>query len=485
MARRTKLSLGVGSYESASVPFSAQRCVNMFAVPAQAASRSEFMLYPAPGTVLFSSVANGASRGAVVMAGVYYVIFGNQLYEISSSGSYTARGAIAGTERVSMAHNGDKLCIVVPGGKAYQYQASTTTLTEITDPDFRTADTVCFGWGYYIFTATAGDVFFISALNDPLTYNALDFGTAEISPDKIVSCHVSYDELYIFGSETIESFQNVGGSGFPFQRIQGASFEKGARSKYSPIQWEGSFYFVGGGRNERTVILRSRGTDGPSTISTDAIASKIQEFSEAEISRSTSFTYSVTGSSFVGFNFRSVNIPSRTFVYNVTASGQLRRPVWHELQTGVEEGAWRSETVDFVYDKLLVSDSIEGKVGYLDADVLEEYGETWVREKVTGPLALNGSQFFVRELELVSETGIGKLTGQGSDPQVMLSYSDDGARTFSSEYLRSLGKIGEYRHRSVWRRLGRCPSARVWKLRVTDPVKTNFIALEGRIDIGN
>lgn len=479
---RISLQLGTGSYESATKPFAAQRCINMYTGAAQAQALNDLALFGTPGVVSFGNVGASPSRGAHVMNGVFYEISGATLFEVDSFGVKTSRGTITGNARVSMADNGDKLCIVVPGGNAYQYIASTTTLTQITDPDYTTSDTVSFKDGYYIFTATSGDTWFVSALNDPTSIDALDFGSAELSPDKIIASHPSHDEIFILGETTTEIFSNVGGSGFPFQRIPGASYEKGTHSKYSPIQWEGSFYFIGGGINEKTGVFQAGGSGEPLRISTDAIEQEIQKFTSTEIGQSFSFSYSIEGFSFVGFTFRSVNIDSKTFVYNLTASRLLSRHIWHEQQTGVADGAWRAESVNFVYDKLLISDNIDGRIGYLDAETYTEYGNTIIREKTTGPFSGKGDPMFVSELELTVDSGQGLITGQGSDPQIMMSYSDDGARTFSSEFSRSMGKIGKYVRRVVWRRLGRIPAYRVWRFRVSDPVKVSFIKLEGDVN---
>lgn len=474
------ISLGVGSYERPDLPMAAQRCVNLYAAPAQASGISRFSLRGTPGIVSFSSLGSGKSRGAIVMDGVYYVVSGTSLYSLDRLGNSTNRGTIAGTVRVSMAHNGEKLCIVVPGGNGYVYNATTTTLAQIVDPDYRTSDMVVFKDGYYVFTETGSNVFFNSALNDPLTFAALDFGTAEQSPGDIVAAHANFDEVVILKEDNAEIFRNVGGSGFPFQRIPGASLEKGCHSKYSPIQWEDSLYFLGGGIREKTAFYRmSQAT--PVMISTDAITNEIQKFTRDEISRSFSFSYSIGGYSFVGFTIRSVNIASRTFVYNITGSAALKRPIWFEQQSGVPENAWRIESLDFAYDKLLVSDYADGSIGYLDAGIYTEYGDTIRREKTTPPVYNVGNSFYMAELEAVLRPGQGVISGQGSDPKIMMKFSDDGGFLWSNEFWRTMGKIGEYEKRAVWRRLGRIPSYRIFSFAVSDPVDMGMLDLSARM----
>lgn len=479
---RVGIPLGLGSYESQSRPFSAQRCVNLYAGISQDEALSDFFLEGTPGIGTFSNLGSGISRGAIVMNGVYYLVSGNVLYSVNDVGISTNLGTVPGLNRVSMAHNGEKLCIVVPGGNGYVYNATTTVFVQITSPNYRTSDTVCFKDGYYIFTETGSKVFFISAINDPLTISALDFSTAEQSPGNIIGCHADYDEVIIFKEDNAEFFQNIGGSGFPFQRIPGASIEKGSHSKYSPVQWEDSVYFLGGGPNEKTAFFEGRAGSEPRKISTDAISNEIQKFTRTEIAEAFSFTYSISGCSFVGFTIRSANINPRTFVYNVTASRLSRRPVWFEQQSGVTENAWRVQSIDFAYSKLLVSDAFDGRIGFLDSAVFTEYGETILREKITPPIVSDGFSLYVSQMELTIDAGKGTIGGQGSSPEIMMDFSDDGARTWSSEFRRDMGAIGEYRKRINWRRLGRSPYNRVWRFRVSDPIKTTFIKLQADIE---
>ena len=304
----------------------------------------------------------------------------------------------------------------------------------------------------------------------------LDFGTAEINPDKIVSGHVNHNELFILGQETIEIFKNIGGSGFPFQRIQGANIQKGCYAKFSPVEFDNTFLFVGGGKNERAAIWRIVSSQSADKISTDAIDLAIQRFSEEEISKSFSFTFSIAGQFIAGFTFESTNIESVTFCFNATSQK------WFELRSGLS-GRWRVNSIINVYGKLLCGDSEDGRIGYLD-DVFEEYGETIFRERTAQPFIIDGNSQYWPELELTMETGVGLTTGQGDDPQIRMSFSDNGGRTFSSERSRSFGKIGEYNKRPIWRRNGRVPSHRVVRFTESDPVLCNLIRLDGEIEQG-
>lgn len=73
-------------------------------------------------------------------------------------------------------------------------------------------------------------------------------------------------------------------------------------------------------------------------------------------------------------------------------------------------------------------------------------------------------------LELDVETGIGLISGQGDDPQIMLRYSGDGGHTWSNEHWRSAGRLGKYLTRPYWSNLGRSRD-RVFEIVVSDPVR--------------
>lgn len=205
-------------------------------------------------------------------------------------------------------------------------------------------------------------------------------------------------------------------------------------------------------------------------------------FTASEIAEAFSFTYAINGYAFVGFTFESIVTTPRTFIYNVTASQLLGKDTWQEQQTGISDGEWRISSIDFVYNRLIVTDLVDGRYGYLSDSTYTEYGDLILREKVTGPVDGQGDGLYYADIELTPDSGQGLITGQGSDPQVMMDWSDTGARTWSNQLWRSPGKIGDYPRRMEWRRLGRSPAHRVWRFRQTDPIKTVWIKMEAVIN---
>jgi hypothetical protein len=488
---RVSLPLGFTFYQSESKPFASQRCINWIPHVAESGALSTRALFQPLGKRQFTDTLAGINRGSITADGVPFFVQGNSLVSVDVNGTVTNHGTISGSGRVSMAVNAKNadtgsqfIVIVVPGGNAYAFATVTNVLTQITSANFRTADTVVFKDGYFVFSASAGDVYFNSNLNNPLVYSALDFGTAEISPDRIVALHVNHNELFIAGGETIELAQNVGGEGFPFRRIPGANIQKGIHAKFSLVEFDNTFCFVGGGKNELSAIWKVTGSSSVQKISTDAIDTEIQKFTLAEINDSFAVTWAERGQFFAAFTFESTRIPSRTFVYNATASTLLQGRVWFELQSGLTDNRWNVQSITAAYGKLLVGDSTSGVIGELHRETLTYYGDPISRHMATQPFDSDGLPIFAGDFEATFQAGVGLTVGQGSEPVVRMDKSDDGGHTFSSETKRKIGKIGEYGHRTIWRRQGRFPVARTIRLTVTDPVRANLIRLAATPEVG-
>jgi len=111
---------------------------------------------------------------------------------------------------------------------------------------------------------------------------------------------------------------------------------------------------------------------------------------------------------------------------------------------------------------------------YADDDNIQKWLRSWRALPVNGNDMKRTAQ---HSLQLDCETGVGLNSGQGSDPQVMLRWSDDGGHTWSNEHWASMGAIGTYGTRTFWRRLGMTNKLRdrVYEVSGTDPVKVTIM----------
>ena len=482
---RVPLPIPLGFYQSESQPLSSQRCINWIPTVPQGEALNIRALIQPSGITQFANAGAGVCRGARAMKEVPYFVVGNSLVSLTADGVVTNHGAVSGSNRVSMADNGTSLVIVVPGGDSFVFDNVTGIITKIVDPDFQVSDTVTFYRGFFVFTTTDGKQLFVSNLNSPLVFDALDFGSAEGDPDRIITQVVDHDELSIIGSKTTEVFRNVGGVGFPLQIIPGAFTQKGAHSKYGVIKFDNTYMFIGGGENELSAIWRQSSSSSAVKVSTDAIDNAIQKFTQDEIASAYTMTFSKKGQFFAIFSFNSIRIPGKTFVYNSTASALSGNPVWFEFQTGVTDAPWRVNNIIKAYGRLFCGDSIDGRIGELVDNTYTEYGNTIFRQAALKPMTQDGMKVFAGELEVDFEAGVGLTLGQGSNPVVIMDFSDDGGRTYSNEFKRFIGKIGEYGHETVWNRQGRFPNTRTIRFTVTDPVRANLIRIAATPELGD
>jgi hypothetical protein len=86
----------------------------------------------------------------------------------------------------------------------------------------------------------------------------------------------------------------------------------------------------------------------------------------------------------------------------------------------------------------------------------------------------------IERVQIDVESGVGVATGQGVNPVLDLQVSKDGGNTFMSVGFASVGAIGAFTQRVIWRGLG---AARDWvlKLRITDPVKFVIVSATAEV----
>ena len=459
-----------GFYVSDSLPLSHQSCTNFYVAMLQVHQGGKEYLLGTPGITELSTTGaiQQVNRGSKKKNKIPYFVNGNSLYNLIrtvdtygvETFTYNELGTIEGTGRVSMAHNGIQLMILVPGGKGYIYnEDDATPFQEITATGFTANGTpqhCTFIDGYFSVTLDSKK-WQTSALNDGLSWASSDVGTAESNPDAIVALVVYNNQMMILGAITCEGFQNVGGSGFAFQR-NNVFLDKGCTSPFSVVRANKTFYMIGAGEDETPAIWAFNGNDFDK-ISTTPIDTMLSRCSDEEIESAFAWTYAKRGAYFLGFNFA-----DKTLVYEILTSK------WHERTSRIDEetSRWRVNALLSVYGRTLVFDKEDGRIGVLDFDAYTEYGNSIIREFATQPFFAEEDGITIPRIELLMESGIGdELT---ENPVVSMALSKDG-KVFSADRNRSIGKIGAFEQRIVWRKNGRFPRMTVLKFLLTDPIK--------------
>jgi hypothetical protein len=403
---KTILPIANGFYVSDSLPISAQECVNFFPVTEDVPSLNQETLRGTPGISQVGTTGTAstdANRGAIVHDGVAYFVNGGQLYSMESVGILVEIGDVIGTAPVSMATNGSQLIIVPPGsGTGYIYTSATSTFEAISDGDFianGNPRVAAFIDGYFVLTTDSGSKFIVSALHDGLSYNALDFGSAEADPDGVLTPIAYKNQLFICGTNTIEAYTNIGGAGFPFQR-SGLYLDQGITSVFSIINANDTFIFVGAGDESTPMVWQFAGNQ-TQKISTLGIDRVLREILPGDQIRS--WYYSQNGQLFVGFVLNTT-----TIVYDL-ATGK-----WHERKSRLYDENCietiipnRVAAVVSAHGVIYGADTQDGRIGLIDMDITEEYNSEIIRTFATQPFQNNMDPFFVPMIELTIEQGTG------------------------------------------------------------------------------
>lgn len=466
----TPITFGLQSYQLDSKPVSVQRCVNWYA-EIQQEGKSKTVLYPTPGLLKKLTLGTTPVYGLHVVDGTLYAVTATKLYSISSAWSATELASVTIAGPCSMANNGTSL-VFVDGTNGYSYNTSTATLTTLTTAsNWYPANRVDFQDQYLIFNRSGTGQFFISNLSDPTTYSALDFATAEGAPDDTIGIIVDHRELWLFGEKSIEIWQNTGGAAFPFERVAGAFIERGCAASLSLAKNDNTVFWLGDDR----IVYRANGYT-PQRISTHAIETAIDGYST--VSDAVAWFQDTKGHKFYWLTFPTAN---KTWVYDV-ASGLWHERSYRDTVTGGEK-RHRAGCYAKAYNTHVVGDYSTGEIYALDHDTYTDDGDT-IRRLCSSPYVHSGREWvYQSSLEIEFEAGVGTTSGQGSDPQVMLRYSDDGGRTYSNEKWRSIGAKGAYENRAFWKRLGRFRT-RTFEVTITDPVNAVILGAYAELASG-
>lgn len=473
------------AYVARSPNFADNRLVNLYPETAPSDSKTVAAFFRCPGTTLkatLESQTGSEVRGLWEHNGTGYVVCGNQFYSFDTDYTATVVDSsvlISGTGPVSFADNGTQI-VFACNPDMYLYDIAADTVAQITDTDFLGAITVGYLDGYFVWVVPDTQKFQWSAILDGSDIDSLDFASAEGSPDNLVSSIVDHRELWLFGVYSTEVWYVPESGDNAFLRIQGAFIEHGCAAAYSVAKMDNSVFWLGADERGAGIVWRANGYT-PLRVSSYAIETAIQGYST--IDDAIAFSYQQDGHSFYFLTFPTANA---TWVLDVSTG------LWHErayldADTG-DLVRHRANCHVYINGAHIIGDhgggfTNTGKLYEWDLDVYADNGDEqkWLRSWRALPTGGNNLRETNQHyLQIDVQAGVGLATGQGSDPQVLLRWSDDGGHTWSNSHTRTIGAMGNTGTRVFYRRLGTTEKLRdrVYELSGTDPVK---IALTGAL----
>jgi hypothetical protein len=255
---------------------------------------------------------------------------------------------------------------------------------------------------------------------------------------------------------------NVGTFPFPFAIIPGSSMQHGTGAPHSIARLgEGIAFLSQDTRGNATVITWGAAIPNPQRISTFAVEQAIQSY--AVTNDAIGFTYSQSGHEFYFLIFPTQNI---TWVYDLATT------LWHKRAWRDPLGVYnrhRANCVAVFGNDIVVGDWQNGKIYALSQTIFTDDGAPLPCLRRCRHLTSDLRRQFFHDLQIQFQPGMGLNAGQGSDPECILRWSNDGGQTWGNNHVLKLGKMGKYRNRAIKRRLGWARD-RVFEITVTDPI---------------
>ena len=328
------------------------------------------------------------------------------------------------------------------------------------------------------------------------------------APDKLVALIVDHREVYLMGEASSEVWSDVGAVPFPFQRIPGTSTQHGIAAQFSVARLGNSFAYVSRNNRGQAQIMQMNGYI-PQRISNHAVENTL---TNKYIDDAISFTYQLEGHEVYVTSFPTLNL---TWAYDSTTG------MWHKWLSMASDGSYqrhRSNCSAVFQGLVLVGDYENGKIYSLDKLNYTDNGTNVRRLRRAPHLVTDFQRQYFDELQLQFQPGVG-TTGLSvrplstsnylgspyiiaptatftidpfatyvignavatyysdttTNPQAMLRWSNDGGSTWSREYWTSIGQLGRYKNRAIWRRLGMARD-RVFEVSISDPVNAVIVS---------
>jgi hypothetical protein len=421
---------------------SMERLRNWYAEPAPAGGKGAVTLYPTPGLTLFATVGDGPIRGMIEMAGYLFVVSGQELYSVDNTGTAALIATIAGTGHCYMATNGVHVVICTSGAS---YAATLTTLTSLPENNL---NGVAYSDGYGVFSQRGGQLLWRTDVDDMTTIGGLSFTSVDRTPGNCQGLAAVRGEIWAFKSDSTEILQHTGAPVFPFERA--TVIERGCIAPGSIANGEHTVLWLA----DDLTVRMAQGYE-PAKVSTVWVENLIADVSDP--ASAIGFVYRQAGRQFYVLSF-----------YDLTIAYDLTTGLWHErVSTGLDR--WRVREHARSWLKEYVGDSEDGKLYELDLTEYTDNGATIRRELRAPPLFAEGRRVRLDELYVDFDAGTGLNDGQGSDPQAILDWTEDGGHAWSNVRYADIGKIGVYGRRATWNRLGMFRE-RTLRVAVTDPV---------------
>lgn len=373
---------------------------------------------------------------------------------------------------------------------------------------------------------------FYFSVDDGMTWDSLDYQTAEAYPNALINLVIDHQELWLFGNRRTQVFVVGSDPNAPFVPVSAGVIEMGLAAARAVAKLDNSIFWLGRNRDGEHQVWRANGYS-PVRVSNNAIEAAIRSYPSVDDAIMQSFTIA---SPVIRISFPSANDGlGASWDFDVATGQWYDVGWWNPALTRYERH--RGNCFVSAFGTIIAGDRANGFLYEMSADFNTDYGYPlrWVRRTphntsdgkrvqynrfevfmqigvgLTVPLWLNDQSidpvtFAASLAALVSATTITQAQSDamqaiynwtpynlelalpdpsvmtplgffdyGNNPQIGMRYSDDGGETWSAFRYRDIGRAGSFNQRIYWNRLGKSRD-RVWEISGDAPVATAIVA---------
>jgi hypothetical protein len=341
---------------------------------------------------------------------------------------------------------------------------------QITDTGFLGAQKIAFIEGWLIFNQPGTRTFYTTG---PTAYSMLFpgsfFALKDSSTDNLVTLMENNRELWLIGERTSEVWFDSGLTNFAFSRIPGVAPQMGCAAVNSITRVGTDLVWLGKNEQGENIVVKTS-QYGWQRISNHAIEHALASY--PVISDAIGYGYEEEGHVFYMLILPTADI---AWCVDFTSNFQWHKRLSWDPTAGVYHRHRSNCYMDFGNVRI-VGDYQSGQFHQMSRKVYTDAGNP-LRALRRSPHVWqksNRQRVFFAQLQIEFTPGVGLQVGQGSTPECMLRWSDDGGFSWSTEQWVSIGLAGDTKNRAIWYLLGEARD-RVWEAVITDPVPRDII----------
>jgi hypothetical protein len=293
-------------------------------------------------------------------------------------------------------------------------------------------------------------------------------------PGTIVGCRTLHRRIFIFSENYTEVWENAGiGTNLPFRRNNSLLMEVGTPSVGSIVVGFDRMFFLAQDKDGLAGVMEVKGTE-PILVSNRALDYELAQYAAdpaTGVADARGILIKENGLIFYRLNFTLAN---HTYVLNVTMS-TVDNVKWHEEE--ILNGDRHPAQTHAYFDGVNYYGAYNAPIFYqVDDNVMTNDGEPIRRVRIGRQISPPGL-VRLRIDRWVLDVLQGQLSAGNTNPEIFLAISRDGGQSYGNYIKAKMGKIGERRYRSVWRKLGTTPRGQGYVPKVEFFNETPFVIL--------